>query len=1068
MTYQPELYLQNRIRTFSTLLKVVIPLIFLYSTVFLWLGMREIATISYGLGLLHTAVFFLIRQGRYITGLSLSLLFSTLLVTFENILFGAETGFIFVFFIILVAAFILIPRGYNNLLVVVCLFALTGIFISMYAFDTMEPYYRLDPTLMMAMKQSTIFLSIATILVALIYYRKWSLSYESEIAQQQHFINSMYGSFSNTHMLINEYNRIQYVNAAGAANREQFWRAYPKVGDALIDISPDEFREGLRERLDNVRAENRMEEWNVEVAKDQETRYLSIVFSPVTWQDTPVQAVALSISDLTERYILEKGRLASELRYRELVESLQEIVLETNLTGRITYLNRAWETQSGYKIAESLGYQVDHFVNVQVLRQWEEALQLLDENRNVPHFELSILAKSGEERFFEVHVNRLVDQVSGVPFVRATLYDITQRMLDEQLLSEAGKMARIGAWSWTIQTGEVYWSDHTLRIFGRKPGQNHLTIEESMGYYADIGGSTPTRTLEQIREDGNRTENVHRVRLEDGSERWVKVVGILEWAGDTPIRMSGMVQDITEEKKSREELEASKALLDSINQNIGDGVYRSSEDEGLLYANKALLRMFGYESLEEMKQVPSIKLYVNKDYREKLMGGAARSGDKFHDEVEYVRKDGTTFWGSFNSTLTIEPDGTKIFDGSIRDITELRKAREEMRDARDAAEKATKVKAEFLSTMSHEIRTPMNAVIGMTELLLLEGPRPDQLDHLQTLKFSAENLLNIINDILDYSKIEAGRIELESLEINLKELARNIVQGFRPKAQENRTEIEIEWGEGVPEMVLTDRVRISQILSNLVNNAVKFTKEGKVNLCTRLVAEDADSALIHFCVCDSGIGIPEERQQDIFERFTQANSAITREYGGTGLGLAITKKLVELMGGDIQVRSEIGKGSEFAFDLNLKKAPLAATHTSDNGNGVGAEYEFASFRGKRTLLVEDNAMNVKLALRFLSRWDMETDVAGNGQEALELVAKNKYDIILMDIQMPVMDGYTAAQQIRKANPDIPILALTASVLLDVQVRIKASGMNDSILKPINPKEFNQKLQRYLSPDGAIA
>jgi signal transduction histidine kinase/CheY-like chemotaxis protein len=380
--------------------------------------------------------------------------------------------------------------------------------------------------------------------------------------------------------------------------------------------------------------------------------------------------------------------------------------------------------------------------------------------------------------------------------------------------------------------------------------------------------------------------------------------------------------------------------------------------------------------------------------------------------------------------------------------------------SKDTAEKAATTKAQFLSAMSHEIRTPMNAVIGFTNLLLQMEPRNDQMEYLNMLKFSAENLLVLINDILDFSKIEEGKIVFEDADFDLKDLAGNIRMALLPKATEKNLQLKLLVDPEIPDIVKGDPVRLGQILTNLVSNAVKFTKKGKVTMMVSLATKTDKYTTIDFEVADTGIGIEKDNLANIFESFTQASTDTTRKFGGTGLGLTITKKLLEMMGSEIRVTSEPGKGSEFSFSINLKISIKKAVNIVEKKT----HFTNKSLKGVKVLIAEDNRVNVVLAKQYLKLWGIECDVADNGRIAYDMVQHNDYDLILMDLQMPEMDGYQATIEIRKLPEEkykkLPIIALTASAMLDIKDHAFAAGMNDYISKPFNPDELHQKIENY--------
>ncbi len=384
----------------------------------------------------------------------------------------------------------------------------------------------------------------------------------------------------------------------------------------------------------------------------------------------------------------------------------------------------------------------------------------------------------------------------------------------------------------------------------------------------------------------------------------------------------------------------------------------------------------------------------------------------------------------------------------------------DLKKAKDLAEDATRAKQKFLSTMSHEIRTPLNAIINTVNLLREEEPREDQQENIDILKFSSDNLLQIVNDILDYSKIDAGRIEFEKVEFEMRKLMTGVKHSFDYEVNRRNLALEIIVDESTPPVVLGDSNRLTQILINLVGNAVKFTEKGNITIVAKPIKTVNGQIDVEFSITDTGIGIPEDKMEVIFESFTQASSSTTRKYGGTGLGLAITKKLVEMQGGGLTVKSKVGKGSTFSFTLPFLVSDK--THVEDD---IHLTSTFHSLKGLRVLVVEDNLVNQKIVSKYLAKWEAGTEIAENGKVAVEMVAKNHYDVVLMDLHMPEMSGYEATLKIRAMKDDyykdLPIIALTASVFLEDREKIFQFGMSGFITKPFNPKELFWTISPFL-------
>lgn len=374
------------------------------------------------------------------------------------------------------------------------------------------------------------------------------------------------------------------------------------------------------------------------------------------------------------------------------------------------------------------------------------------------------------------------------------------------------------------------------------------------------------------------------------------------------------------------------------------------------------------------------------------------------------------------------------------------------------AQQGLRSKSEFLSTMSHEIRTPLNAVIGMTHLLLRNKPRTDQKEDLGVLLFSANNLLSIVNNILDYNKIEEGKIGFEAIPMDLPAIARNIVAGLKNAADEKGIRLLIDVDGRLDKKIIGDPTRSSQVINNLVHNAIKFTKEGSVRLSITVDSLTTEQVTLLIRVEDTGIGIEPEKQGMIFDRFTQADSSTSRSYGGTGLGLAITKKILELQGVDLQLKSEPGKGSEFYFTqtFTVSKEPVGEDQDLlpvDGGEQL--------LQGIRLLLVEDNPLNVLVAQTMLENNGAIVDVAVNGKEALEMLDANSHRLILMDLHMPVMDGYEATILLRRRGETLPIIALTASTPKEVESEAFAAGLNDVVVKPFSPDELYRVILQHV-------
>jgi PAS domain S-box-containing protein len=376
------------------------------------------------------------------------------------------------------------------------------------------------------------------------------------------------------------------------------------------------------------------------------------------------------------------------------------------------------------------------------------------------------------------------------------------------------------------------------------------------------------------------------------------------------------------------------------------------------------------------------------------------------------------------------------------------------------AEEAAQSKQQFMSTMSHEIRTPLNEVIGITNLLLQGNPREDQMDFIKTLRFSGNHLLTLVNDVLDYNKMESGKIEFEQAQFNLSDFLKDIHRTYSFRSKSKNIEFDIIKENELPDEVIGDSIRLNQILSNLLSNALKFTQKGSIHVVIREVEHSKKSSRIEFLVKDTGIGIPKDKHVVIFDSFTQASPDTTRHFGGTGLGLAICKKLVELQGGQINVESEPGKGSTFRFVLSF-----GIPEKNDVVRKSEGSESYSGLEGKKVLVAEDNKINFFVANKFLIGWGVNVTHAENGKIALDLLEKENFDLVLMDLHMPVMDGIEATRVIRKSKNlrinSVPVVALTAAIMSESHDKIEDLSINDYVLKPFKPRDLFEKIKRNI-------
>lgn len=569
-------------------------------------------------------------------------------------------------------------------------------------------------------------------------------------------------------------------------------------------------------------------------------------------------------------------------------------------------------------------------------------------------------------------------------------------------------------------------------------------------YWGDVAGRLSSNTGSTIIEP---FETI--CRRCDGVVFPVKIgIKTLHYRGHDARAMA--IQDISMNKQNEQELIENILRYRKLFEESKDAIYISGVKGRLLEVNQAFLDLFGYDR-SETEGLNALRLYAHPEDRDIFTSEVEKHGSVSSYEIKLKKKDGSVIDCLLSTTTRRNMRGKIIgYQGIVRDITE-RVRTQELIKAKELAEQSATMKAQFLANMSHEIRTPLNAIIGMANLLHSTPLEEKQQRFLKGIQSASEHLLVLINDILDFSKIEAGKLDLESINFSPNDLLEDIEQTFRLKVKEKGLEYQTHIEQNIPLYLIGDPTRLKQIFLNLISNAIKFTDKGFIRVESKLFTEDAQTATVAFSVSDSGIGIPADKQKIIFDSFSQVSSSTTRKFGGTGLGLAITKKLVEMQGGTISLKSEKGKGSSFIFVIKFKK-----------GSGEGVEKDKSNvfthikpLGEMRILLVEDNELNQVVATETIRKWgkSLDIEVCDNGKKAVARLQEKDFDIVLMDVQMPEMDGLEATQFIRKdlAMNDLPILAMTAYATSGEAERTILAGMNDYISKPFNPLQLYEKI-----------
>ncbi|MBS0356938.1 MAG: transporter substrate-binding domain-containing protein [Proteobacteria bacterium] len=485
------------------------------------------------------------------------------------------------------------------------------------------------------------------------------------------------------------------------------------------------------------------------------------------------------------------------------------------------------------------------------------------------------------------------------------------------------------------------------------------------------------------------------------------------------------------------------------------------QDRKILRCNRAVEELFGYGRGELEHQSTRLLYSTESDFDSMGAHVDAHVDDDetFSVDIEMMRKNGSRFWAHL-SIKAVEPGNPKGgLVSIIEDITPEREAFNALAHAKALAEEAAQTKADFVANMSHEIRTPMTAILGFTHRLQQSELNPRQRDYLRKVRVAAEHLLTIINDVLDFSKIEAGKMRIEHVRFELPTVLSNVSSMVQERCAEKGLGLLVDIAPDVPTHVVGDPARLTQVLANYVSNAVKFSERGNIVIRVEKLGNEDPEALLRFSVSDSGIGLSEDQKQRLFESFQQADGSISRKYGGTGLGLVISKRIATLLGGEVGVDSTPGQGSTFWFTarlsvLDAEALPLASIST--------APADLSSIARVRVLLAEDNEVNQEVTKEFLHDVGVSVTIAENGAQALDMVRSAPFDLVLMDMQMPVMDGLTATREIRKLPglADLPIIAITANAMVEDQIRCLEAGMNDHLGKPYQPEDLYAILRKW--------
>lgn len=758
----------------------------------------------------------------------------------------------------------------------------------------------------------------------------------------------------------------------------------------------------------------------------------------------------------------------SEKRYRQIVEQAEDFIFRTDPKGYFTYANPVAYQKLGYTSKELIGSHFTEFV----LPEYRDELMSLyidrRENREINTYqELPIVSKNADIIWVGQNVQFILED-DEIKEVTGVARDISERKIAEDTLITT--QLRFTSLITNLHSGVlVETEDRKVVLANRlfcKLLQIPMTPKELEGTDCNLSAIRSKHLFIKPNKFVLRVDELIKDKKVVVGEEIHMVNGkILErdyipiWSKNKYMGHLWQYRDITEKYHAEEKLRKSEEKYRGIIENMELGLMEVDNNDVIVKAYNWFCDMTGYKEEEIVGKVAR-DVFIKDEFKGELIrqNKNREKGETGVYETQIKKKDGSLIWVLISGAPIIDDQGKVIGSIGIHyDITNRKNMEDDLEQAKQVAEEAELAEKQFLARMSHEIRTPLNAIIGMSHLMEDTPLNEEQRDYVDSLKSSSDILQKLISDILDLSKITAGGFEINERTFDLAGTIQSLQKTFQLKVTGTPVEIVAEIDEGIKNMLIGDDLLLNQILLNLVGNAVKFTEEGEVKIKVQKLKSEIGKCKVQFTVSDTGIGISPDRIEAIFENFKQANNEIRFQFGGTGLGLPIAKELVELQGGKISVKSELGKGTDFVFSINYKDSKVLISEVAHKPNDI------LNLDVAKVLVAEDNYMNRKYIDALFKKWNLKYEFAVNGRKAVEAAAKEKFDIILMDISMPEMNGYDSTIQIRNtANPnkDTPIIALTASAMISKKDKAYEVGMSDYLAKPFKPEQLKGIIQKY--------
>jgi PAS domain S-box-containing protein len=804
------------------------------------------------------------------------------------------------------------------------------------------------------------------------------------------------------------------------------------------------------------------------------------VYKSLEWRAMAREGMIYATArDISEKISAEIALKESKLFYENIISALPDIIFIFNADAVFLYCHADTSQPLilppdqflGKKASEVLPPQLADLVKSGIQEALHSGGQALFEYQlPLPH-QLNWF----EARMLPIGNHNVICIIRNIQASKQALEQLEET---GKVLKRTAEMSRVGAWEVDLKAQKAYWSDITKAIH-EVPEDYVPDLPTAMDFFKEGKHRNDIHSLvdRAIREGKSYDAELILV-THLGTEKWVRVWGMPEFDRGICTRFYGTIQDIDKFKRTELELENTRIRLENLLTNMDDVVYSASlPDYRLEYLNPATFSLYGYTPEEMYLDNDIWKKVIHPEDQHIVADIYSHLSELGQVDLEYriITRNQEVKWVRNRSKYTVwATDDTMRLEGIITDITAAKLSYYAIQEARELADKASKAKTNFVARMSHEIRTPLNGVLGFIDMLKLTHLSDDQSKYLAYASSSAISLLHIVNDILDFSKVEADMIVVELQYIPLKELMEECLQMFELLANNKNLKLTFKKEGDLPDYIYTDPIRFKQVLNNLISNAVKFTNTGEIILGFELVEKNNEGCMLRFYVKDTGIGISEKAQQNIFKPFVQADISTTRKYGGTGLGLVISQQLVEKLGGTLQLQSELNVGSTFSFNIftlcknqSFSIEPTAAL-ISDSTEVTSPFIELSSLK-PRILLVDDMAMNRFLLSEVILNIipGAHIDNASDAEEAFEILEQSdlQTDLVLMDVQMPGMNGYDATRALKRSeNPricNIPVYAVTAAVMENELEACKQAGMEGVITKPLDLRQINAVLKKCL-------